>query len=108
MRDFEDRPGFVHLRLGGGRPSRGKSIAIALVVIAVAAALLAVGVMLLAMLTAVAVIAGAGWLLYRKLRRALGRGGADRSPDRLDPAMQIEPLDRPRVDPARRLRDRER
>ena len=107
MRDFEDRPGFVHLRLGGGRPSRGKSIAIALVVIGVAAALLAIGVMLLALLTAAAVVAGAGWLIYRKLKRALGRGGADRTVDTLDPAMQIESTDQQRVDLARRLRDRE-
>ena len=107
MRDFEDRPGFVQFRLGGARPSRGKSIAIALVVIAVAAALLAIGMMLLAMLATAAVVAGAGWLIYRKLRRALGRGSPDRSPDALDPAMQIESTDQQRVELARRLRDRE-
>jgi len=82
---------------GGGRLSRGKTIALAIAALPVGGIFLALGVALLATLALVGTAVAAGVALVRLVR---GRPSLPRRERSLDPSMEVFPAD---SDKARRL-----
>jgi hypothetical protein len=76
------------IAVGGGRLSRGKTIALAIAAVAVGGIFLALGVALLASLAVVGTIAAAGVAIARVLR---GRHSLPPRQDSLDPSMEVFP-----------------
>ena len=85
------------MTFGGGRLSRGKTIALAIAALAVGGIFLALGVALLATLALVGTAVAAGVALVRLVR---GRPSLPRRERSLDPSMEVFPAD---SDKARRL-----
>ena len=84
--------GPLHFRtvfVGTRPPSRLRLIALAIGALIIGGAFLALGLLLLAALVTAGVVIGGGYLLYRRMRRALGgRTGPHHELD-LDPRMEI-------------------
>ena len=85
--------------LGGDRPSRVKTIALAVAALAIGGIFLAFGIALIASLAVVGAVVGAGLALSRVLR---GRSLPPRERP-LDPSMEVFP---PATGEARRIQDR--
>ena len=76
------------ITVGGGRLSRGKTIALAIAALAVGGIFLALGVALLASLAVVGTIAAIGIAIARVLR---GRRALPSRQQPLDPSMEVFP-----------------
>lgn len=91
----EGQIGPLHFRTvfaGSRRPSRIRLIALAIGALIIGGAFVALGLLLLAALVTTAAVAGAGYLLYRRVRSALG-GHPRRQELDLDPSMEISSAD---------------
>jgi hypothetical protein len=78
------------LTLGGGRLSRGKTIALAIAALAVGGIFLALGIALLATLALVGTVVAAGLAVARLIR---GRPALPVRERQLDPSMEVFPPD---------------
>ena len=76
------------MTLGGGRLSRGKTIALAIAALAVGGIFLALGVALLATLAVAGTLIAAGLAIARVVR---GRGSLPARSPGLDPSMEVFP-----------------
>lgn len=85
------------MTFGGGRLSRGKTIALAIAAVAVGGIFLALGLALLATLALVGTVVAAGVAVARLVR---GRPSFPRPAQPLDPSMEVFPAD---SEKARRL-----
>ena len=74
--------------LGGGRPSRAKTIALAIAALAIGGIFLAFGIALIASLAVVGAIVGAGLAIRRALR---GRPSLSVRERPLDPSLEVFP-----------------
>ena len=83
--------------LGGGRLSRGKTIALAIAALAVGGIFLALGIALLATLALVGTVVAAGFAVARLVR---GRPALPVRERRLDPSLEVFPPD---ADESRRI-----
>ena len=100
--------GPVHVRsvfVGGRGPGGIRLIALAIAALMIGGAFLVLGLLLLTALVAVGALAGGGYLVWRRMRRAIRGAAQDRPPLELDPTMEISaprdatdhfPPDRPR------------
>ena len=79
------------MTFGGGRLSRGKTIALAIAALAVGGIFLALGLALLATLALVGTVVAAGVAVLRLVR---GRGSFPRRERSLDPSLEVFPADR--------------
>jgi hypothetical protein len=101
-------PSFTHLArvnlrlitIGGGRMSRGKTIALAIAAVAIGGIFLALGIALLATLALVGTAVAAGMAVARVVR---GRPLPPIRERPLDPSMEVFPT---RADESRRIEDR--
>ena len=102
--------GPVHFRsvfMGARAPSRTKLIALAILALALGGVFLALGLILLTALAAAGVVFGGGYLIWRRVRGALGGRSDEPAALELDPAMEIRTSGV--VDPSRALpHDRDR
>ena len=87
------------LSLGGGRLSRGKTIALAIAALAVGGIFLAFGIALLATLALVGTVVAAGLAVARLVR---GRPALPVRERQLDPSMEVFPPD---ANESRRIED---
>ncbi|HJR67757.1 MAG TPA: hypothetical protein VJ802_15095 [Gemmatimonadaceae bacterium] len=85
------------INLGGGRLSRGKTIALAIAAVAIGGIFLAFGIALLATLAVVGTVIAAGMAVARLVR---GRPALPKREPPLDPSMEVFPT---RSDEARRV-----
>jgi hypothetical protein len=85
---------------GGGRLSRGKTIALAIAAVAVGGIFLAFGIALLASLAVVGTMVAAGLAIARLVR---GRPALPRRERALDPSMEVFP---PASDESKRIPDK--
>ncbi|HUF28390.1 MAG TPA: hypothetical protein VMM18_15535 [Gemmatimonadaceae bacterium] len=89
---------FPHVHVRAVHVPRGLAVVLAVLMVAVGGVMLALGMLLLLAFAAGVATLGAGYLLYRRMRRALGIGSrrpAGEDPA-LDPALEvmtIEPED---------------
>jgi hypothetical protein len=107
----EGQIGPLHFRTtfaGSRPPSRLRLIALAIGALIIGGAFVALGLLLLAALVTTAALVGGGYLIYRRMRNALGGHRKPRQELGLDPSMEISAADPGDVPSGNLPRDRGR